>query len=39
MSCLADVRSRLAHTEKLGEKETAAIDTITLALVAGSDAK
>lgn len=39
MSCLADVRARLSHTEKLGEKETAAIDTITLALVAGSDDK
>lgn len=34
---LAVVRSRILQTEKLGEPEKAAIDAITLALVAGSD--
>jgi len=35
---LAHVRLRLVQTEKLDEKAKAAIDTLTLALVAGSDA-
>lgn len=39
ISSLADVRSRLAKTEQLGEAELKAINTITLALVAGSDVK
>ena len=34
---LATVRARLAQTDKLGDAERAAIDTATLALVAGSD--
>lgn len=36
---LADVRTRLVKTEQLGEAELKAINTITLALVAGSDVK
>lgn len=36
---LAAVRARLNKTEKLGEKESEAINAITLALVAGSDDK
>lgn len=39
IASLADVRSRLAKTEQLGEAELKAINTITLALVAGSDVK
>lgn len=39
ISSLADVRTRLAKTEQLGEAESKAINTITLALVAGSDVK
>jgi hypothetical protein len=35
---LAHVRLRLLQTEKLDDKSKAAIDTLTLALVAGSDA-
>ena len=34
---LATVRLRLIHTEGLGDPQKAAIDTLTLALVAGSD--
>lgn len=34
---LANVRKRLADTQTLDEKARAAIDTLTLALVAGSD--
>ena len=34
---LANVRKRLADTSTLDEKAKAAIDTLTLALVAGSD--
>lgn len=34
---LAAVRGRLLATELLGDKERAAVDTITLALVNGSD--
>lgn len=34
---LSQCRARLIATETLGEKERAAIDTLTLALVAGSD--
>jgi hypothetical protein len=36
---LATVRSRLAATDQLGDAERAAIDAVTLALVAGSDAE
>lgn len=39
IAALAEVRTRLNRTERLGDKESQAIDTITLALVAGSDAK
>lgn len=35
---LAHVRLRLSQTDKLDDKAKAAIDTLTLALVAGSDA-
>lgn len=35
---LAHVRLRLVQTDKLDDKTKAAIDTLTLALVAGSDA-
>jgi len=35
---LAHVRLRLVQTDKLDDKAKAAIDTLTLALVAGSDA-
>lgn len=35
---LAHVRARLAQTDKLDEPAKKAIDTLTLALVAGSDA-
>jgi hypothetical protein len=31
------VRRRLVETENLGEAQKAAVDTLTLALVAGSD--
>lgn len=34
---LAHVRARLVQTDKLDDKAKAAIDTLTLALVAGSD--
>jgi hypothetical protein len=34
---LANVRRRLADTKQLDDKVKAAIDTLTLALVAGSD--
>lgn len=34
---LANVRKRLVDTDTLGEGEKEAIDTLTLALVAGSD--
>jgi hypothetical protein len=34
---LASVRLRLVHTDGLGDPQKAAIDTLTLALVAGSD--
>lgn len=37
MHALATVRARLVQTDKLGDAERAAIDTVTLALVAGSD--
>lgn len=37
ISDLASVRARLAATGKLGEPQKAAIDTLTLALVDGSD--
>jgi hypothetical protein len=36
---LATVRARLAATDQLGDAERAAIDAVTLALVAGSDAE
>lgn len=36
---LSQVRSRLAATESLSEKERAAVDTLTLALVNGSDSE
>ena len=34
---LANVRTRLASTQQLDDKVKSAIDTLTLALVAGSD--
>ncbi len=34
---LASVRRRLVETENLGDAQKAAVDTLTLALVAGSD--
>lgn len=37
MLALTSVRQRLLQTEHLGEQEKAAIDRITLSLVAGSD--
>jgi hypothetical protein len=37
MHALATVRARLVQTDKLGDAERAAIDAVTLALVAGSD--
>lgn len=37
MSDLANVRRRLLQTKQLDDKVKAAIDTLTLALVAGSD--
>jgi len=37
MTCLANVRRRLLDTKQLDDKVKAAIDTLTLALVAGSD--
>ena len=37
ISDLAHVRRRLIDTEGLGDPQKAAIDTLTLALVAGSD--
>lgn len=37
MADLASVRKRLADTKHLDDKVKAAIDTLTLALVAGSD--
>jgi hypothetical protein len=36
---LATVRRRLADTDQLGDAERKAIDSVTLALVAGSDAE
>ena len=37
ISHLASVRLRLVHTDGLGDPQKQAIDTLTLALVAGSD--
>lgn len=37
MANLANVRLRLLETEQLDDKAKSAIDTLTLALVAGSD--
>jgi hypothetical protein len=37
MAQLATVRLRLLQTEQLGDAEKQSIDTLTLALVAGSD--
>lgn len=37
ISDLASVRKRLSATQQLDDKSKAAIDTLTLALVAGSD--
>lgn len=39
LHALAAVRSRLAATDHLGDAERKSIDTLTLALVAGSDAE
>lgn len=39
LRALSQVRSRLAATESLSEKERAAVDVLTLALVNGSDSE